>query len=70
MVGIHTNWMSARAREPDYQFTTHILHTYISMIHYKSFSIILLTYKLFTSFTNCRLTHYPPITISQLHYIT
>jgi hypothetical protein len=34
-----------------------ILYTYIKMIHYKSFNVILLIYKLSTSSTNCQLTH-------------
>jgi hypothetical protein len=44
-----------------------ILFTYIRMTHYKSFSAILLTCKVFISSTNCQMTHHPQL--SNYHYI-
>jgi hypothetical protein len=47
-----------------------ILYTYISMTHYKSFSVILLIYKVYTPSTNYQLTHHTTIDKSPLHHAT
>jgi hypothetical protein len=44
-----------------------ILYTYIRNAHYKLFSVILLTCKMPTSFTNCQLTYHPQL--PNHHYI-
>jgi hypothetical protein len=47
-----------------------IIYTYIRMIHYKLFNIILFTYKMFISSINYQLSYYPSITKSPLHHTT
>jgi hypothetical protein len=44
-----------------------IIYTYISMTHYKLFSVILLICNVSISFTNCQLSYH--IQLSNHHYI-